>query len=126
MIGETKQTWIGVDLDGVLSRHYWPDDGPYDDLRIGEPIPVMVERVKAWRAQGWEVRIFTARINWPSDHHEAIRDAIKSWSREVFGCVLPMTASKDPEMLALYDDRAVHIVRDAGVPCCAHAERSLR
>lgn len=51
--------WIGVDLDGTLA-HY---DGWKGADHIGAPVPAMVERVKAWLANGREVRIFTARIS---------------------------------------------------------------
>ena len=53
--------WIGVDLDGTLAEHYWPAKGDYDPTRIGDPIPMMVERVRGWLAEGREVRVFTAR-----------------------------------------------------------------
>ena len=55
--------WIGVDLDGTLAR-YEQYEGP---MSIGEPIPEMVDRVKAWLAAGREVRIFTARVSDPHD-----------------------------------------------------------
>ena len=49
--------WIGVDLDGTLA-HYTHWVGP---LHIGSPIPAMVSRVKLYRIQGQDIRIFTAR-----------------------------------------------------------------
>ena len=52
----TQSGWIGVDLDGTLAKYgIW-------DGSIGEPIPLMVERVKIWIALGVEVKIFTARV----------------------------------------------------------------
>ena len=40
--------WIGVDLDGTLARYEgWA--GSHD---MGEPIAAMVDRVRAWRAEG--------------------------------------------------------------------------
>ncbi len=50
--------WIGVDLDGTLAEYH----GWVSEQHIGAPVPVMVERAKAWVARGVEVRIFTARI----------------------------------------------------------------
>ena len=47
--------WIAVDFDGTLAQY----DGT---LKLGKPIPAMCERVKNWVAEGYEVRIFTARV----------------------------------------------------------------
>jgi hypothetical protein len=55
--------WIGVDLDGTLA-HY---DGWKGADHIGAPIPVMVERVKGWLAEGKTVKIFTARVYCPPE-----------------------------------------------------------
>ena len=53
-----SEGWIGVDLDGTLAEYLgWQGMG-----HIGEPIAPMVERVKAWLAEGKDVRIFTARV----------------------------------------------------------------
>jgi hypothetical protein len=50
--------WIGVDFDGTLAEYgSWQGPG-----HTGKPIPAMVERVKRWKEEGREVRIFTARI----------------------------------------------------------------
>jgi len=53
--------WIGVDLDGTLA--IYTELTPL--LKIGEPIPPMVDRVKRWIAEGHEVRIMTARMPFP-------------------------------------------------------------
>ncbi len=63
--------WIGVDLDGTLA-HY---DGWAGPESIGEPIPLMMARVREWLALGREVRIFTARCcvpeqRSPIDNHQ--------------------------------------------------------
>ena len=52
----SRQHWIGVDLDGTLSRddavgHFLP---PYP---LGEPIPEMIEMVKSLLAAGVTVKI---------------------------------------------------------------------
>jgi hypothetical protein len=52
-----SEGWIGVDLDGTLA-HYSEWKGPDS---IGEPVPLMLARVKEWLAKGLEVRIVTAR-----------------------------------------------------------------
>lgn len=59
--------WIGVDLDGTLA--IWK--GHFDVLAIGDPIPAMVDRVKAWIAAGQDVRIFTARVG-PATRDECL------------------------------------------------------
>lgn len=111
--------WIGVDLDGTLAKHYWPEDGPFDVLRIGEPVPTMVVRVREWLERGHEVRIFTARVG-PGNEGQIhdIHCAITAWCREHIGYTLRVTATKDYGMIELWDDRAVRVVANEGQPCC--------
>lgn len=99
--------WIGVDLDSTLA-YYEPGTwkGP---KHIGAPIPLMVNRIKRWRAQGRTVKIFTARVCDP----EAV-PFIEAWCLEHVGEVLPVTNVKDYSMIALFDDRAFHIVPNTG------------
>lgn len=113
--------WIGVDLDGTLAMYSYemiPDIGP--------PIPAMVDRVKAWLADGRDVRIFTARVGNHAD--EAVAAYAESneefvelqtikidrWCEEHIGRVLPITASKDFLMVELWDDRCVQMVTNTG------------
>ncbi|MGD0052597.1 MAG: hypothetical protein ABSD03_12410 [Vulcanimicrobiaceae bacterium] len=131
--------WTGVDLDGTLAEHYWPEKGAFAIDRIGDPIAPMVERVKAWIAEGIEVRIFTARVGpQPCDsgrscgpftfgrclmcHKEDVRErawvAIAAWTREHIGVELPATVTKDFGMVELWDDRAVRVVTNTGHRCC--------
>lgn len=98
--------WIGVDLDGTLA-HY--DEWAGID-NIGEPIPAMVERVKQWLADGIEVRIVTARVG---NGQRAIF-YIEQWLADVFGQVLPVTATKDFKMIELWDDRCVQVEKNTG------------
>jgi len=110
--------WYGCDLDGTISEHYWPEKGDYDHTRVGDPVPLMVERVKAHLARGEEVRIFTARVGPvadPSYSQEDARRAIEAWCIEHLGQKLVVTATKDYSMIALYDDRAIQIIPDTGV-----------
>ena len=120
--------WIGVDLDGTLAEyHGWKGAD-----HIGEPIPAMVERVKAWLAEGKDVRIFTARV-WPLgtfENHISInnteqdllrvacaleaRKAVQAWCMAHFGRELPITCVKDYGMVELWDDRAVQVVKNTG------------
>lgn len=108
----TKTTgWIGVDLDGTLAH--------YDEWRglehIGDPIPKMLARVKAWLGQGIEVRIVTARLAISDPHEEQLAfEAIDEWIRRHVGQSLYVTAEKDMRMIELWDDRAVQVIANTG------------
>ncbi len=101
--------WIGVDLDGTLA-HY---DGWKGETHIGEPIPLMVERVQRWLRIGYKVRILTARVSHP-DQAVAAEEAIGAWCLKHLGTVLPVTCRKDYAMLELWDDRAVQVIANTG------------
>lgn len=104
--------WIGVDLDGTLAHH---DSG--DGIqRIGAPVPAMVERVKQWLKDGIEVRIVTARMSGKVAHRHRQRTMIKAWTTAHVGQPLEATNEKDLNMLQLWDDRAVSVKRNEGVP----------
>jgi hypothetical protein len=96
--------WIGVDLDGTLA-HY---DVWRGEDHIGAPIPAMVDRVKQWLEEGLNVRIFTARVG----AHQ--REVIAAWCRKHLGRELPVTATKDFSMIALWDDRCVQVETNTG------------
>jgi hypothetical protein len=100
--------WIGVDLDGTLANYA----GWVGEDHIGEPVPVMVERVKQWLAQGVEVRIMTARVCVDSDG--SVADTIKAWCRRHIGQELVVTCRKDFGMIELWDDRAVAVEPNTG------------
>jgi hypothetical protein len=102
--------WIGVDLDGTLAEHTDDWDGG-----IGKPIDAMVTRVKEWINAGINVRILTARVHPSWDEDRKQRFAIYDWCSKVFGRFLPITCMKDPNMLELWDDRAVHVVCNTGM-----------
>ena len=114
--------WVAVDLDGTLAFY----DGWKGSAVIGEPIPTMVERVRAWLANGQEVRIFTARV-WTDGSHarnadaDAALAAIQAWCYDHIGTILPVTCVKDFAMVELWDDRAVRVVQNEGRPCCGDA-----
>jgi hydroxymethylpyrimidine pyrophosphatase-like HAD family hydrolase len=109
-VNEAGLGWVGVDLDGTLADH---DDNW--DGGIGKPIEHMVARVKRWLAAGVTVRILTARVHpdWDQDHKHL--DAIQDWCVAIFGQRLAVTCMKDPNMLELWDDRAVTVVRNTGL-----------
>lgn len=96
--------WIGVDLDGTLAM-YESYKGPGI---IGEPVPMMVERVKSWLADGIKVKIFTARSG-----EEEVR-AIYTWCQVHLGQVLEVTNMKDYGMITLYDDRCIQVEANTG------------
>ena len=107
----TSKGWIGVDLDGTLA-HY---DGWVGATHIGEPVPKMVARVKAWLAEGRMVKVFTARVA-TIDHvvREEITRAVGDWCLVHVGFPLPVTCVKDFGMVELWDDRCVQVVPNTG------------
>lgn len=119
--------WIGVDLDGTLAKY----DKWISIEHIGDPVPAMAERVRAWLAEGRDVRIFTARVSHLYRHvgnpmadteqqaarrveATAARDAIHAWTEKHFGRALPVTALKDFAMIQVWDDRCVQVVPNTG------------
>lgn len=99
--------WIGVDLDGTLAQYNgWR--GP--DI-IGDPIPAMLDRVKAWIAQGTTVKIFTARACVP-EQVQPIRD----WLEKHGIGGLEITNVKDFGMIELWDDRCIQVYPNSGRP----------
>lgn len=104
--------WIGVDLDGTLAKY----DGWKGPEHIGEPIPLMVERVKAWLAEGKDVRIFTARVcsSQPAGMANLAMGAIQVWCKRHVGRPLAITSEKDWSMIELWDDRCVQVVPNTG------------
>jgi len=110
--------WIGVDLDCTLAVY----DGWKGPYHIGEPIPAMVERVKAWLAAGREVRIFTARVtervtNRDGTPHDIVkvRQVIDEFCMAQFNRTLPITNIKTWDMMELWDDRCVQVRPNTGV-----------
>ena len=123
-MASNNRGWIGVDLDGTLA-HY---DGWVDETHIGEPIPLMIERVKIMLSDGWDVRIMTARADggevalaMGNPEGAKMRDIdritriIQDWTEKHLGVRLPVTNRKDYGMVALYDDRAIQIIPNTGL-----------
>jgi hypothetical protein len=105
-----RRGWIGVDLDGTLAI-----SGPtLDVLGIGKPVPLMLMRVQYWLRTGRAVKIFTARAD------DALQVSnIHKWCIRHGLPPLPVTCIKDSEMIALWDDRAVGVVTNLGMPFLA-------
>lgn len=112
-----EKGWIGVDLDGTLAIY----DGWKGELHIGDPIPLMVNRVKDWLEEGQRVKIFTARVCEPIEGSrerasvEEIRTAIQDWCEKHIGQRLEVTNIKDWAMIVLYDDRCIQVLPNSGM-----------
>lgn len=113
-----KQGWIGVDLDGTLAFY----DGWKGETHIGEPVPLMVERIKLWLINGITVKIFTARVaeaeqNADGTAHDisSVVRAIQDWCEINIGQRLEVTNKKDFGMIELWDDRAVQVIPNTGL-----------
>lgn len=108
--------WIGVDLDGTLAKY----DGWVSEKYIGEPIPLMVARVKYWLHEGKDVRIFTARIAQAEGNKAKlpVGDIVKviyDWCEKHIGQILPVVCCKDFGMIELWDDRCVQVEPNTGI-----------
>lgn len=112
---EHPKPWIAVDLDGTLAVY----NGWVSKDHIGDPIAPMVERVKAWLKEGkYEVKIFTARVC-PNrfDFGDTVEDCeklIQDWTEKHIGVRLPCTATKDYQMVQLWDDRCIQVEINTG------------
>lgn len=116
--------WIGVDLDGTLA-HY---EGCRGTEHIGLPLAPMLERVKAWLAAGKTVKIFTARMHGHGmpligGGVEDARTPIEEWCRLHIGQVLEVTNVKDFGMIELWDDRAIQVESNTGIPVAPCKDR---
>ena len=111
--------WIGCDFDGTIAYY----DGWQGETTFGKPIPLMIERIKGWLADGIEVRVVTARVGVQNGPHaeetvgvEVIREAIENYCEEHIGVKLQVTNEKDMGMMELWDDRAVQVIVNTGRP----------
>jgi 8-oxo-dGTP pyrophosphatase MutT (NUDIX family) len=108
-IAQEKQVtpYIGVDLDGTLAH--------YDKWRgiehVGKPIMTMINRVKEWLQLGIRVKVFTARASEP-----AAIPYIAKWLEEQGLGGLEITNIKDHYMIQIWDDRAVAVIPNTGIP----------
>lgn len=108
--------WVGFDFDGTLnvySRGQFP--------RVGPAIEPMCDLVRAYLAEGVEVRIVTARAHHTGPNGsigpgelETLLGPVTEFCEREFGRALPITSSKDFEMCWLYDDRAVTVETNTG------------
>ncbi|MBO93371.1 MAG: hypothetical protein CMI32_00530 [Opitutales bacterium] len=100
--------WIGVDLDGTLCEaQNWQG---FD--HIGNPVPLMLKRVKIWLEMGYRVKIVTARAAEP----EKAIPPIKAWLEKHGLPDLEVTNAKDMDMIELWDDRCIQVIPNTGRP----------
>lgn len=116
-------SWIGVDFDGTLCT--------WNSAHCGEPVPAMVTRVLRWVADGFEVRVVTARAftDGTPELDELARVSVatvKAWCLQHLGVVLPVTCQKDYGMLELWDDRARQVEKNTGVAVAEYALAQMR
>lgn len=119
--------WIGVDLDATAAVY----DGWKGIEHIGEPVPAMIARIKAWLAEGQRVKIFTARVYCgesgepAGDRYREAQQArviIEKWCLKHIGAILPVTCCKDFAMISLWDDRCVQVKSNTGEPLAAPSD----
>jgi hypothetical protein len=109
----SQHGWIGVDLDGTLAEAL-PSNRTFGLEHIGPPVPAMLARVKAWLAEGRDVRIVTARANGDKSWCDEAARYIHEWCLLHVGQTLPVTCQKDYAMTELWDDRAVQVEMNTG------------
>lgn len=102
--------WIGVDLDGTLAEYH----GWKGLHHIGDPIPLMMNRVKKWIAEDRQVKIFTARCAIHEPERSEVIAAIHNWCRKHGLPDLEVTNTKDFAMIELWDDRCVQVRMNTG------------
>lgn len=102
-----EKGWIGVDLDGTLAYY----DGWKGFGHIGPVVEPIKARVLEWIAQGYRVKIFTARASAP----EGI-EPIRKWLLASGLPELEITCQKDFNLIEVWDDRAIQVVHNTGSP----------
>lgn len=99
-----KDEFIGVDFDRTLAFY---ETGTYAPGKLGEPIAETVKTVKAWLANGFNVKVFTARN--PEEWN-----AISNWTETYLDKRLEVTNVKSHKMAVFYDDKARMVVPNVG------------
>lgn len=116
-----KNGWIAVDMDGVLTEYNGWNGG-----ELGRPIPLMIERVRGWLDEGIEVRIFTSRCG------KVYPDQVESNCRQIqlfcithFKRLLQITNEKDQNMIAIFDDNAIQMIKNTGLTLQEYWSRGM-
>lgn len=120
--------WVGFDFDGTVATAVVDRTDPY---MLGKPVSQTVGRIKTLIKLGYEVRLLTVRMNEVS-HLGIIRDLDKmerlltEWCIKHIGQPLKCTNQKDENMIVLWDDRAVQVIKNTGDPLALLVESYLR
>lgn len=103
--------WVGFDLDGTIAYY----DGWKGINHIGEPIWPMIETMKKFLEQDYyDVKIFTARMS-NDEESKIFLPCLHKWLIERCGLPkLEATCKKDFQMVMLFDDRAIQVIRNTG------------
>jgi hypothetical protein len=104
-----KDGYIAFDFSGTLAKH---KDQTTDKFQPGEPVQNMVDVAKAFLQKGYRVKILTTHAKQP----ENIK-TIQDWCVKNLGQkVEEVTNIKKRGMIQLWDDRAIRVDRDKGLP----------
>ena len=76
----------------------------------------MVDRVKSMLDKGMNIVIFTARVSAGNSDAAEARETIARWCELHLGRVLPITSDKNYQIVEMWDDRAVQIIPNTGIP----------
>lgn len=111
-MSKEKDGYILVDLDRTLAKYEsWEEQKD----AIGEPIPLMLERVQRWLHFGYDVRLFTARASRPpGPDRDKDMAAINEWCTRHLGRALPVQNWKCFRCIAIWDDIAVTVEANTG------------
>ena len=104
---DSHEGWVAMDLDGVLAH----SEGEFDPDSVGEPIPEMVQLAQDLKNSGRTVKILTARAADPKNI-----SVVEDWLAENGLGDTEVTNEKDPGMMVLFDDKAVEVAKNEGLP----------
>lgn len=104
--------WVGIDFDCTLAKY----NGNFG--KLGDIIPKMKGIIAGLLFDEMGVKIFTARAAIPAEVRK-----IQDWLEANGLPRLEVTATKDFNTVAIFDDRAVHVTPNDGTP---HASATWR
>jgi TusA-related sulfurtransferase len=105
----SKDGYIAFDFSGTLAKH---KKQTTDKFQPGEPVPNMIAIAKGFLAKGYKIKILTVHAK----HPEAVK-TIQDWCVKNLGQkVDEVTNIKKKGMIQFWDDRAIRVVRDQGLP----------
>lgn len=110
---QTADYWVGIELDGTLSKLIDADSNYY--LNIGDPYPHMVELVKNLLEGDVKVKIFTPRVAYNNSARVLAEKTVKKWAKKHIGQVLEVTAEKDGLCVSLISGTTKQAVPEDGV-----------